>query len=350
MSGPPPTQGAPAGVRAAPPDVRAAMRLAAGLALMLAGSAAVAEPVDLRVKPVPHFVPSQPEQNRHGRLEFLGGLVLRGPSDFGGLSGLVVEGEQLTAVSDNGHWFTARLMLDGERLVGIEDAALFPRMDTVGTPVASKGRGDAEALARSGDTLFVLVELLGAMLEYRYEGGRLDPDAVPALRQIPLRLARLSSRNGLEGLATRPDGTVLIFSEGRARTQAIEAATLSGTRFGVRRAGTFRITGADTLPGGDVILTERRYDGGLDLGFRVRRIGADALANPSGVVDGPVLLETDLRSEIDNIEGVAAEVRDGNIILTVISDDNFNPLQRTLLLRFKLGDPLPRPKPIVAGG
>ena len=45
-------------------------------------------------------------------------------------------------------------------------------------------------------------------------------------------------------------------------------------------------------------------------------------------------------AEIDNMEALGVH-RDGagRTILTVMSDDNFNPLQRTLLLQFALTEP-----------
>jgi hypothetical protein len=48
-------------------------------------------------------------------------------------------------------------------------------------------------------------------------------------------------------------------------------------------------------------------------------------------------LEADMGYQLDNMEGLSVH-RDGNgeIVLTLISDDNFFPLQRTLLLQFTL--------------
>jgi hypothetical protein len=58
------------------------------------------------------------------------------------------------------------------------------------------------------------------------------------------------------------------------------------------------------------------------------------------VVDGLVLIEADLGDEIDNMEGLNVHrTADGEIVLTLISDDNFSPVQRTLLLQFTLADP-----------
>lgn len=60
----------------------------------------------------------------------------------------------------------------------------------------------------------------------------------------------------------------------------------------------------------------------------------------NAVVDGSVMIEADLCDEIDNMEGLSVHrTATGEIVLTLISDDNFSPVQRTLLLQFTLADP-----------
>jgi hypothetical protein len=56
------------------------------------------------------------------------------------------------------------------------------------------------------------------------------------------------------------------------------------------------------------------------------------------VLDGDVLVEADMSFDIDNMEGLAVHVGPrGDLIVTLISDDNFNPyLQRNILLQFAL--------------
>jgi len=55
------------------------------------------------------------------------------------------------------------------------------------------------------------------------------------------------------------------------------------------------------------------------------------------VVDGPTIFDADLGYEIDNMEGLDVHrTNDGEIVLTMVSDDNFSLLQRTLLLQFTL--------------
>jgi hypothetical protein len=73
------------------------------------------------------------------------------------------------------------------------------------------------------------------------------------------------------------------------------------------------------------------------LGMRIRRIPLDAIKPGALAVDGSVLIEADLGFQIDNMEGIAVHRNDaGEIVLTLVSDDNFSPLQRTLLLQFVL--------------
>jgi hypothetical protein len=57
-------------------------------------------------------------------------------------------------------------------------------------------------------------------------------------------------------------------------------------------------------------------------------------------VDGPVIFEADFRYQIDNMEALSVHRSpSGALILTLLSDDNYSPLQRTLLLQFVLHQP-----------
>jgi hypothetical protein len=61
---------------------------------------------------------------------------------------------------------------------------------------------------------------------------------------------------------------------------------------------------------------------------------------PGAVIDGPILFEADLGYEVDNMEGLSVHRgAGGETVLTLVSDDNFSVLQRTLLLQFTLAEP-----------
>jgi hypothetical protein len=71
----------------------------------------------------------------------------------------------------------------------------------------------------------------------------------------------------------------------------------------------------------------------------MRRVALGEI-KPGAVVDGPILFDVDLGYEIDNMEGLSVHrSAGGETILTLISDDNFSAVQRTLLLQFTLVEP-----------
>ena len=60
------------------------------------------------------------------------------------------------------------------------------------------------------------------------------------------------------------------------------------------------------------------------VGIRIRKIPLRAIA-PGAVVDGPSIFDADLGYEIDNMEGLDVHrTEDGDIVLTMVSDDNFS--------------------------
>ena len=90
------------------------------------------------------------------------------------------------------------------------------------------------------------------------------------------------------------------------------------------------------LPSGSLLLLERKFSWLGGVGIRIRRVALASIA-PGAVIDGPSIFEADLGNEIDNMEGIDAHVTaDGETVLTLVSDDNFSMLQRTLLLQFAL--------------
>jgi len=73
--------------------------------------------------------------------------------------------------------------------------------------------------------------------------------------------------------------------------------------------------------------------------FRVHRRLRQADIRPGALVDGPTVIETGVRFEIDNMEAISVtRSRSGETVLTLMSDNNFSAIQRTLLLQFTLKD------------
>ena len=312
----------------------------AGLAaaLALAGDADGAS-IPLSTSPVA-LDPQDGTLRRTGALAFLGGLALRSTNEnFGGLSGLSVgSGGRLSAVSDRGHWFTARIVRDGAgRLVDLAEGEMGPLLDTEGRPLRGAWR-DAEALERlpDGDWL-VSFERRHRVWRYAAETGGLHGRPTPHL--APQALASLPANGGLEALAPLADGRLLMLSQGLAGGGA-RAGWLVGEggseALRYRPAPRFKPTDAALLAGGDVLVLSRRFS--LIGGFaaRIERIPAAHIQAGAVLRSAPLALFRPPLT-VDNFEGLAvAQDADGTTLVYLLSDDNFNAFQRTLLLLFRL--------------
>jgi hypothetical protein len=312
----------------------------------------VAEPpvsIDVRAQPLTGFDIRDPSRRQFGLLEFRGGLVLTSPYKyFGGISAIRVaaDGARFIALSDKGRWFRGRIAYEGIRPAGIVDAEMAPMLGADGRPLAARGWFDTESLAEDGGTLYVGIERVNQIVRFNYgkEGllARGTPISVPAdMRSLPLN-------TGIESLAVVPKGLglagslIAISERGLDQAGHILAFLVGGPKpgsFSVKRSADFDISDAALLPAGDLLVLERRFSWTSGLSVRIRRIALSEIM-PGALVDGPILFEADLGYEIDNMEGLSVHrAEGGETVLTLISDDNFSMIQRTLLLQFTLMEP-----------
>src|SRR6201999_3613986 len=103
-------------------------------------------------------------------------------------------------------------------------------------------------------------------------------------------------------------------------------------QFAVRRTDNFDISDAVLLPSGDLLILERKFSWLTGIGIRIRRIPLASIA-PGAVVAGPAIFNAVHGEQVDNMEVIDAfTTPEGDTVLTMVSDDNFSLLQRTLLL------------------
>ena len=249
---------------------------------------------------------------------------------FGGFSGQLVSSGHLTAVSDKGWWLGASLrQVDGD--LRLANAHLAPMRDGEGDRYTKAG-GDAEGLTRLGNRLVVSFERDHRLMKLRDTGrmgGTIQPRSFEQLR----------SNNGLEALATLPDGRMIVFAEGADNdgTPVFLVDPAGGvTESRLARLGSHSVTGADIGPDGRLYLVLRVYSMLYGVSIRVMRyrLGADGLPLP-GSAETLAAFET--ASGIDNMEGIALDIgSNGETRLWLISDDNFRSTQRTLLVRYEV--------------
>ena len=310
-------------------------------ALLLPVPVWAAEPLDLSTRRV-YLNPADLGQGAIGPLTWLGGFELSSDdARFGGLSGLLVDGGggQLTAVTDRGDLVTASLTYDnGGWLVGVHDGRIAALNGLNGAELKGKKQKDAESLALSPDGgLVVSFEHKHRIWHYAAgaEGTGLKPAALPS----PDGLAKAPKNKGIEALVALGGGRLLAITQGRDKDPDVNAYLWQDgawSRLSYPKHGPFKPTGAARLPDGDVIVLERRFTllGGLSA--RLVRLEAVAI-QPGATLEGREIAEIRPPLTVDNMEGIAARRDDlGRTLIYLVSDDNFNAWQRTLLLLFAL--------------
>ncbi|MDB5636205.1 MAG: twin-arginine translocation pathway signal [Bradyrhizobium sp.] len=309
-------------------------------------SVAAPVPIEVNARPLPSFDTRDRARGRFGKLEYRSGLVLTsGFRGFGGLSGLRLDakGERFISFSDKGSWFTGRIVYRGREMTGLDDVGAAPMRGPNGRPITARGWFDSESIALDGSLVYIGLERVNQVLRFDFSKGftRARGEVVP----MPPAVKKLPFNKGLEALVFVPKGqplagTLIAISERGLDPQGNLIAFLVGGpspgQFSVRRANNFDVSDAVLLPSGDLLVLERKFSWLAGVGIRVRRIALKSVA-PGAVVDGPSIFEADFGQEIDNMEGIDAHVTpEGDTVLTMISDDNFSLLQRTLLLQFTL--------------
>ena len=309
-----------------------------------AAIAPVAVKVDAR--PLEAFDLRDRTRRRFGQLDFRSGLILTSSfKAFGGLSAFRIDakGEGFIAMNDKGDWFTGRLVYNGKALAGLMEVQSAPMLGSDAKPITTKKLFDSESLAIDGTTLYVGIERSNRILKFDFRQGGISSLGEEIV--VPPAVRRLPFNKGAEGLVFVPkgmpnEGALIVLSErGLDASGNLVAFLIGGAKpgqFSIRRTAEFDISDAALLPSGDLLILERKFSLLGGVGIRIRKIPLRAIAS-GALVDGPSIFDADLGFEIDNMEGLDVHrTADGETVLTMISDDNFSLLQRTLLLQFTL--------------
>ncbi len=275
-----------------------------------------------------------PGLKRLGRLEFLGAWALTSNDvRVGGISALHVEAGEALAMSDAG--WRIRFPLPGARNPVRAEVAMIEEGPG---PAGDKANRDVESLVVEGGSAWVGFEQVNAV--WRYEGRRFErrsSAAPPAMRQW-------SDNAGPEAMVRLPGGRFLVFAEGKGGDS--EAALFAGDpsvagtpvlRLRYRPPHGYRVTDAAVLPDGRLILLNRRV--GLLAGFTARlTVAALPRLAEGALIAGEAAAAFEGTVTRDNLEALSVTREGGRTILWIASDDNYNPLQRTLLMKFALID------------
>ncbi len=304
------------------------------------------EPVHVDATPVA-LEPGDPDADIAGRLRFRSGFQLTAEHEkFGGLSGLEIDGDGrwLTAISDRGYWWVAELRHDARgTLAGFGDAYLGPLLELDGQPMkgSKEGRDAEEIVTLSAGRYLVTFECQHRILVYP-AGGRPAPAPGGVPQSLPCpALDPIDSNAGMEAAALLAGGRVVILAEDFRTPDGLIVGWIGGPDFQwqqltMRPTEPYLPTAAATLPDGDVVLLERYYSPETDNLIRLSRIRASTIT-PGAELVTEEMARLRQPQTVDNMEGIAARRGPrGETLIYILSDDNFNQNQRTLLMQFEL--------------
>jgi hypothetical protein len=324
---------------------RSARIAAAIVALVVLGTFAplhLFRPAAAEPSSIIHFQPvplnaDAPARRRVGALIYLQGWVLTSANPrFGGISAMHVRDGRVIAVNDAGWTIRFPLPERGNAVRGI----VQPLPDGPGTP-GIKSQRDSESLAVVGGKAWIAFERQNAVWRYAVEGWRSDAHAAPeGMRGWP-------RNSGSEGIVRLPGGRFLILSEGAPAPEGTKRAALflgdpavAGTRsipLRYRPPPGYRLTDAALLPDGRLLLLNRRFAllEGVSAKLAIARLPRP---EPEALIEGRVIAELRAPDLVDNLEALSVTRDGGRTIVWMASDDNFMPIQQTLLLKFVLDE------------
>jgi hypothetical protein len=288
-----------------------------------------------------------------GALVFEGGFALTGlRSQFGGLSGLeAVDADMLLALTDEGGLVEIALGRDADgaptarcRFRALEDA--------LGEPLADKQLADAEGLALlAPDLVAASFERAHRVAFFRLgETAREDGAAVSFADK-----AGLDDNLGIEALALMPSGELLAGAESPTvvlRPHPVWRLAPTGdparpfeppgaVAFEIATEPSFGLVGFEATPRGNLLALERFYAEGIGNRIRIGWLPGSDVGGGDRLVRGLELarLAPDGALAVDNFEGIASlDAGGGMTTVWIVSDDNFNASQQTLLYRFSLDE------------
>lgn len=315
------------------------------LAGCAAGTSTASDRVTVRAIPVPLSVYKNNKSDRAGQLRYISGLELKGNhADFGGISGFVLDktGQRFIAVTDKGRYIKGSLAESAPgKLTGVRGVKI-DQLSGLHGGLKGKKEQDSESIIDLSDgsltgPFLISFERDHRILQYR----QLGQTAERAL-SLPPADVWVPNNGGMEAIVELADGRIMALTE--------DAQDAAGNIIGwiadgpqalalsLRKVDTFKPTDMARLPNGDILVLERSFSRAAGVGMLIRRIPSTAI-KPGVLLDGPVLARLNNSSNIDNMEGLAVRVTDdGRSLLYVISDDNFNAMQRTLLLVFEINN------------
>jgi hypothetical protein len=288
-----------------------------------------------------------PARNRIGALRFLGAVQIRSTNPgFGGVSALRAgRGNRLLGINDTGNWLAFDTIERDGRLVGVANGVMTPIRQPDGKAAGTKDTGDAEGLEWDPATGIATISYEQEHRLVHFTG--IDAAVPASLERLPVRTERLTAtigwpaNGGAEAIAVLPGGARIVLAEDPRRPDGSQVALLTRngeTRaIGVAGVDDFSPTDAVAIDDHRILVLHRRFSLMVQAAALTLVDLAPALGpNPPATLPATLLARWQPPLAVDNMEGLAIRHVGARTFVYVMSDDNLNGLQRTLLMKFEI--------------
>jgi len=278
-------------------------------------------------------------------------------SEFSGIAW--DEDEQLLyAVSDEGYLYHLKLQFSkdtSKKLTSIQVVFATKLKNAIGSPLKGK-YSDSEGLSlkngnngKTGDSkLIVSFENKPRISEYSPSGELIKNIAIQ--KRFRKRKTYRTKNKALESVTNHPEYGILTVAQHPIKGDDIKYQTLYATSKGAKElvwhfqasdATNSSVTGLETLDDGSILILERVYQNPITpIIMSLKRLRLDR-CNEKKECETEEIARFDGADGwlLDNFEGLAK--LHGNELL-VVSDDNKNPLQKTIFVHFEVLEDKPK--------
>jgi hypothetical protein len=261
------------------------------------------------------------------------------------LSGLAWDEQKkrLYAVSDSGYLYHFKLSIDKNTLIKTELLQAYKLRDKKGRRFRRKDH-DAEGLTLQRDKNGVVTALIISferhfrIARFSLQGRLLGNMKLPKLLRNKRHFRR--KNKGLESVTLHPRYGMITAAELPLKTAPKNYQTLYARHnkvwhFKLSPYRNSAVTGLETLPNGDVLVLERSYNGlfsPMIISLRQVKLSECNKRHQCNVQDIAIFNSVD-GWRIDNFEGLT-HYKDNQYLM--VSDNNKNPLQNTVLVLFTI--------------
>jgi len=262
-------------------------------------------------------------------------------------SGLAWDGNKniLYAVSDSGYLYHLKITVENGILIKAEVLKAYKLRDKKGKRLKRK-KTDSEGLTLKRDHKGRVTELLISferrfrIARFSLQGRLLGELTLP--RSLRNRKDYQDENKGLEAVMLHPQYGVITAVELPLKTAPLHYQTLYSMQgkvwhFKQSKYPNSSITGLEILPNGDVLVLERAFSGlfsAVVISLRRVKLASCNQLRQCEVEDVAIFSSTD-GWHVDNFEGLTHY--QGNQYL-MVSDDNKNIIQNTVLVLFEIKD------------